>query len=77
MSNELVSHGIYAADGSMFFVVADGFDVDGEGRLIFWQKVRGRCRTVAAVDAGRWTRVLRGVSLEDFQERGEDDGDHS
>ena len=60
-----VSHGIHDKQGELYFVSADGFYVDSEGNLLFW-KARRR-HIIAAIAAGEWMRVLRGISLEDYE----------
>ncbi|MBW2637988.1 MAG: hypothetical protein JRC86_10800 [Deltaproteobacteria bacterium] len=58
------SYGIKDGTGAMFFLEARRVRVDRAGRLIF-SSLAGY--VVAIVDADKWERVLKGVTLEDFE----------
>ena len=58
----LRSYGIKDSEGAVFFVEARSVNVK-DGRLLF----KTRWRLVAAVDTGKWERVLEGLALEDFE----------
>jgi len=58
----LRSYGVKDDMGTVFFIEARSVSVKN-GRLLF----KSRWRLVAAVDAGKWQRVLEGLSLEDFE----------
>lgn len=64
----LVSYGVTDETGGMFFVEAHRFTMDGGGRLLFWKRGWLSRRVIAVVEAGKWQRVLKGISLEDFEE---------
>lgn len=64
----LVSYGVTDETGGMFFVEAHRFTMDGDGRLLFWERGWLFRRVIAVVEAGKWQRVLEGISLEDFEE---------
>lgn len=70
-----VSFGIMDEQGGMFFVIAHSFRVDRRGRLVFWER-RGLFRRLkSVVEAGKWERVLEGISMDDF--KGDEHGNHS
>ena len=58
------SYAITSADGHTWFVNADRARANRHGRLVFrrWYGL-----VVAGVDAGQWTRFVRGLTLEDIQ----------
>jgi len=60
----LISFGITDETGGMFFIEAHNFTLDSDGRLLFW---KGR-RVISVIEAGKWQRILEGISLEDFKE---------
>ena len=61
------SFGIVGDEGHHFFVIAHDFKIDRAGRLVLWQRhwliLR---RVVSVVGAGKWARILRGVTWEDI-----------
>ena len=59
------SFAITSDTGHTFFVEADAVRVNRHGRLLFR---RWYGRTVGGVDAGRWARFVRGVTLEDMKQ---------
>ena len=58
------SYAITSADGHTYFVEADRARVNRHGRLLFrrWYGC-----IVAGVDAGKWSRFVRGLTFEDVQ----------
>ena len=58
------SYAITSNDGHTFFVEADCARVDRQGRLLFR---RWYGRVVSGVDAGQWSRFVRGLTFEDMQ----------
>ncbi len=61
----LVSFGVMNDQGEMYFVRADRVEMDGAGRLAFRAGTDGEI--VAAVAAGKWERVLKGISMDDVK----------
>jgi len=66
------SYAITSADGHTWFVEADRARVDRHGRLVFrrWYGC-----VVAGVDAGKWDRFVRGLTLEDVQQAAKREGE--
>ena len=61
------SFAIERPDGSITYVEAHNFKVDGAGRLIFYKFI---FQKVAAYQAGEWLRAMRGLSPDDLKQGG-------
>lgn len=57
-------YAVMSDTGHTWFVEADRAHVDRHGRLLFR---RWHGRVVAGVDAGKWSRFVRGLTFEDIQ----------
>jgi hypothetical protein len=66
-----ISFGIVSDTGHHFFVVAHDFKVDCKGRLVLWlRRWLVLRRVVSVVEAGKWERILRGITWDDVKLEG-------